>query len=34
MSKNQNNQLIDFYKKIKIDHEIFNFTENIIELLQ
>ena len=29
--KNQNNQLSDFYKKAKIDYELFNFTENIIE---
>ena len=29
--KNQNNQLSDFYKKAKIEFELFNFTENIIE---
>ncbi len=29
--KTQNKQLIDFYEKIKIDSEIFNFTENIKE---
>ena len=28
---NQKNQLSEFYKKTKIYHEIFNFTENIIE---
>ena len=31
MSKNQNKELSDFYKKAKIDHELFNFTENIIK---
>ena len=29
--KNQNNQLIEFYKKTKIEYELFNFTENIID---
>ena len=29
--KNQNKELSDFYKKAKIDHELFNFTENIIK---
>ena len=29
--KNQKNQLSEFYKKAKINHEIFNFTDNIIE---
>jgi len=29
--KNQKNQLSDFYKKNKIAHELFNFTDNIIE---
>ncbi len=28
--KNQNNQLIEFYKKANIEHEIFNFSDNII----
>ena len=29
--KNQNNLLSEFYKRAKIEHEIFNFTDNIIE---
>ena len=29
--KNQKNKLSEFYKKAKIDHEIFNFTDNIIK---
>ena len=29
--KNQNNELIEFYKKTKIEYELFNFTENIID---
>jgi len=29
--KNQNDQLIEFYKKAEIDHEIFNFKDNIID---
>ena len=29
--KEQNNQLSEFYNKAKIDNEIFNFTNNIIE---
>ena len=31
MSKNQNEQLSEFYKKAKIDYEIFNFTDKIID---
>ena len=31
MSKEQNEQLSQFYKKLNIDYEIFNFTNNIIE---
>ena len=27
----QNDQLFEFYKKVEIDHELFNFTNNIIE---
>jgi len=27
----QNNQLSEFYKKVKIDHEIFNFTDKIVD---
>ncbi len=29
--KNQNSELIEFYKRAGIEHEIFNFTDNIIE---
>jgi len=29
--KNQNDQLTEFYKKAKIEHEIFNFKDNIID---
>ncbi len=29
--ENQNNELIEFYKRTEIDHEIFNFTNNIVE---
>ena len=29
--ENQNNELIEFYKRTEIEHEIFNFTNNIVE---
>ena len=29
--KQQNEQLIEFYKKTQIDHEVFNFTDNIMK---
>ena len=34
MFKNQNRSLIEFYQKSKLDYEIFNFTDNILIIIQ